>query len=194
MDNKKKTKVSAFFKKYGYYLTAMLLVVGITLSIVFSTVDFSGEIPDGGDVPSGTTPIVFALPVQTPEVLKGYSEVELFYNKTLNRWESHKGVDLTSANANVYAVADGKVSNIVDSYENGKMITITHSQGFVSVYSSLGKDVKVAEGDTITKGAVLGAMSESAANEQSDGAHLHFELFKNGDKVDPSSYITLENK
>ena len=37
-------------------------------------------------------------------------------------------------------------------------------------------------------------MSSSSANEQSQGNHLHFELFKNGEKVDPTNYLTLENK
>lgn len=195
--NKKKKGLLGVVKKYGYYMMAGALVLGMSLAIAFSAGTSVENIEDTNkqpDVPSSTAPVVFVLPVDGPELIKGYSSTELFYNETLGQWESHKGVDLVSDNLKVYAVLAGTVTNVVKNYENGTTITIAHEDGFVSVYSSLDADVLVAVDDKVSKGQEIAKMSASSANEQAQGNHLHFELFKNGEKVDPSNYLTFENK
>ena len=190
MEINKKGRVKTLLKKYGYYALAFVLVLGITLAVVFS----SNVEPYEEEVPSQTTPVVFSLPVQSPTVLKWYSDTELFYNDTLNQWESHKGIDMTSDNLNVYSVLDGVVTDVQTTYEDGTVVTITHSDGYVSKYSSLSEETPVTISDEVSAGEVIGTMSESSANELLSGAHLHFELYKDGQKVDPSNYLTLENK
>ena len=196
-NNKKKKGLLEIVKKYGYYMMAGALVLGMSLAIVFaagSSVENADNVNQQPDIPSSTSPIAFVLPVDGPELIKGYSSTELFYNETLGQWESHKGVDIVSDNLKVYAVLSGVVTNVVNNYENGTTITIAHDDGFVSVYSSLDADVLVCVDDKVTKGQQIAKMSSSSANEQSQGNHLHFELFKNGEKVDPTNYLTLENK
>ena len=196
-NNKKKKGLLEIVKKYGYYMMAGALVLGMSLAIVFaagSSIENADNVNQQPDIPSSTSPIAFVLPVDGPELIKGYSSTELFYNETLGQWESHKGVDIVSDNLKVYAVLSGVVTNVVNNYENGTTITIAHDDGFVSVYSSLDADVLVCVDDKVTKGQQIAKMSSSSANEQSQGNHLHFELFKNGEKVDPTNYLTLENK
>ena len=190
METNKKGRVKTLLKKYGYYAIAFVLVLGITLAVVFS----SNVEPPEEEVPSQTTPVVFSLPVESPTVLKWYSDTELFYNDTLNQWESHKGIDMTSDNLNVYSVLDGVVTDVQTSYEDGTVVTITHEDGYVSKYFSLAEDTSVTISDNVSAGDVIGTMSDSSANELLSGAHLHFELYKDGQKVDPSNYLTLENK
>ena len=191
METNKKGRVKRALKKYGYYALAFVLVLGITLAVVFASTTQSPEEPT---VPSDTTPVVFGLPVESPTVLKWYSDSELFYNETLKQWESHKGIDMTSENLNVYSVLDGVVTDVQTTYEDGTCITITHEGGYVSKYSSLSDETSVTISDTVNAGDVIGTMSESSANELLSGAHLHFELYKDGQKVDPSNYLTLEDK
>lgn len=191
--NNKKNRVLTFFKKYGYYAMAFILVVGISLGILFTNLTPAKTSTQPVN-PTGGTTISFALPVDSPQVLKGYSDTELLYNSTLKQWESHKGVDLTSQNVNVSAVADGIISEINSNYENGTLVKITHADGFVSSYSSLDSDMKIAVGDKITKGTTFAKMSSTASNESGDGVHLHFELYKDGEKVDPANYLSLEIK
>lgn len=184
-----------FLKKYGYYLLALTLILGITLTVSLATKDLE-ESKD--DVPTSTpTAIVFGLPIDSPTVLKWYSDSELMYNSTLNQWESHKGVDLVPENENnvsVYSVLDGVVTDVQESYEYGTIVKISHDNGFVSVYSSLDSELNIDISDSVKKGDKIGEISDSASNEQKTGKHLHFELFKDGKKVDPSNYISLENK
>lgn len=194
MENKKKGKVLSFFKKYGYYVVALALILGITLSVALSANPSKTNPEDS--TPTDSTPIVFALPLNSPEVLKWYSDSELMYNDTLKQWESHKGVDMKSSSddLSVYSVLDGVVTNIEDTYEFGTVLTITHENGFVSVYSSLETNLNVNISDKVKKGQKVGNVSDTATNEQQTGNHLHFELYKDGQKVDPSNYLSLENK
>lgn len=193
MENNKKGRVMAVLKKYGYYMLALALILGITLSVTLT----SNQTKTNQDIQTETKPIVFGLPLSSPTVLKWYSDSELMYNETLNVWESHGGVDLVSQNTedlNVYAVLDGVVSKIETTYEDGTILTISHDGGFVSKYYSLSEDVCVNISDRVAKGEKIGSVSTTGANEQKTGNHLHFELFKDGKKVDPANYLTLENK
>ncbi len=190
MENKK-GKVLSFIKKYGYYMMAFVLVLGITLGVVFSTVPT--EEPNQ-DIETDVTPIVFSLPVESPSVIKWYSDSELMYNETLKQWESHMAIDMTSENLDVYSVLDGVVTDVTTTYEDGTTITITHENGFVSKYSSLGEETDVTISDEVKKGEKIGTMSQSAADELLSGNHLHFELYKDGQKVDPANYLTLSDK
>ena len=197
MENNKKGKVLRFLKRYGYYALAFVLVFGITLAIVMSssTNQIEPEVTNQSQVQeTETKPLVFSLPVKSPTVLKWYNDSELLYNETLKQWESHMAIDLTSENTNVCSVLDGVVTNVESSYEYGTTITITHKDGFVSKYSSLGDNPYVTISDRVKAGQIIGKMSQSATNESLSGAHLHFELLKDGQKVDPANYLTLENK
>ncbi|MBP3619287.1 MAG: M23 family metallopeptidase, partial [Clostridia bacterium] len=77
---------------------------------------------------------------------------------------------------------------------DGCVITINHSDGFVSVYSSLEEDALVAQGDKVSKGQLIGKAAATATNESLSGGHLHFQLFKDGKEVDPNNYLDLQNK
>lgn len=190
---KKDNKVGKFFRKYGYYCLAGILTVAIAATIAFAVQD-NGELPPNEPVPTQTETLQFGLPLNEFTVLKGFSADSLQYNATMNQWEAHKAVDLYSANASVYAVLDGTVTALETTYEHGTKITLSHKDGFITVYSSLAEDAKVAVGDKVVKGQELGSISNTASQESKDGAHLHFELLKDGAKVDPSNYIALENK
>ena len=193
-----KTNVLRYLKRYGYYVLAFVFVLGITLAIVMSnsTNQIEPEVVNNQSQvqETETKPLVFSLPLSSPTVLKWYNDSELLYNETLKQWESHMAIDLTSENENVCAVLDGVVTNVESSYEYGTTITITHKDGFVSKYSSLDENANVTISDRVRAGQVIGKMSQSATNETLSGAHLHFELLKDGQKVDPANYLTLENK
>ena len=196
MESNNNTGLLKFLKKYGYYALAFVLVLGITLAIILSnSAQKVNSVQNQESIQqTETKPVVFSLPLKSPTVLKWYNDSELLYNETLKQWESHMAIDLTSEDNNVCAVLDGVVTNVEYSYEFGTTVTITHQNGFVSKYSSLSEDSNVTISDKVSAGQVIGTMSQSATNESLSGAHLHFELFKDGQKVDPANYLTLENK
>ena len=190
----KKEKVLNFLKKYGYYCIAGALIVAIGLTVLFATKNEGGNAnitPDDNIVSVDTKPISFELPMKNASLLKGFSDTEIQYNKTLNQWEAHKSCDLVASDLSVFAVESGTITAIENNFAFGTIVTITHRDGFVSTYASLADNVPVKKGDTVTKGQKIGEASDTAENESSEGKHLHFEMFKNGNKVDPSNYISF---
>ncbi len=180
-----------FMRKYGYYMLAFIAVLAIGLTAGLAKNDDDGQ----NVTPTNTSEIKMVCPMDSPEVLKWYSDTELFYNSTLKQWESHKGVDLTSTvSADVYSVLDGTVASCTYSYEDGYCITISHADGLSTTYCSLKNTDSLKKGDTVKRGQKIGEISNSAANESLDGNHLHFQVMLNGRKVDPANYITFENK
>jgi len=181
-----------FMKKYGYYLLAftLILVVGVSAGLNNDKTNDKEVIEQ-----TQTSSIQMESPLKSAQVLKWYSDTQLFYNSTLKQWESHKGVDLTSTTDNgVYSVLDGIVKELTYTYEDGYCIVIEHDNGLVTQYCSLSNTNSVKQGDTIVKGQKIGEISNTASNESLEGNHLHFSVELNGTKVDPSNYITFENK
>ena len=182
-----------FMKKYGYYLVAiaLVLVVGITAGLSTNEQDGVGE----PSTPTGSTAVEMVCPMESPEVLKWYSDTQLFYNSTLKQWESHKAVDLVSiVSSSVVAVLDGVITDCSYSYEDGYCITLSHEDGLSTTYCSLAKIDGLKTGDEVKQGQKLGDASNTAANESLEGNHLHFSVCLNGVNVDPANYITFENK
>lgn len=139
-------------------------------------------------------PVTFAMPMTDASVLVDYNDSKLVYNPTLDRWESHFYIDLTSNDLNVYSVLDGKVESVSYDYLTGYVVKIKHDDGLTSVYASLGDDVSVKKGDEVKRGQKIGNASNLAASSSEYGNHLEFSLLQNDQKIDPNNYLDLQNK
>ena len=87
----------------------------------------------------------------------------------------------------VASVYDGTVIEVEDAPLLGKTVKIRHNGEVISVYQGLG-DVIVTKGDMVFQGQKIGTSGTSKINE-SLGNHLHFEIYKNGETIDPLSCI-----
>ncbi|MBR5524280.1 MAG: peptidoglycan DD-metalloendopeptidase family protein [Clostridia bacterium] len=67
----------------------------------------------------------------------------------------------------------------------GNVVKIQHSNGLVTVYAHL-SSIKVVKGQQVTRGQTIGLVGNSG---RSTGPHLHFEVIKNGVKVNPLNYV-----
>lgn len=98
----------------------------------------------------------------------------------------HNGVDFAGKEgAEVITVAAGVVVYAAPRNGYGKMVEVNHGGGFSTRYGHH-KELKVKVGDIVKKGQIIGLMGSSG---RSTGPHVHFEVFKNGRVVDPSTYI-----
>ena len=98
----------------------------------------------------------------------------------------HNGVDFAGKEgADVVTVAAGVVVFAGDRNGYGEMVEVNHGNGFSTRYGHH-KELLVKVGDIVKKGQIVGLMGSSG---RSTGPHVHFEVFKNGRVVDPSSYI-----
>lgn len=98
----------------------------------------------------------------------------------------HHGIDFAGREgSNVLAVAAGVVTAVGEKSGYGEMVEISHGDGFVTRYSH-NKQSLVSPGDVVRKGEVIALMGSTG---RSTGAHVHFEVYKHGRSVDPSSYV-----
>ena len=89
----------------------------------------------------------------------------------------------------VKASADGTVKSIKNDPRYGLTVVLEHQSGFTSVYANLLTAEFVAQGETVKAGQTLGTVGNSATFEILDDSHLHFEILKDGNNVDPEMYV-----
>ena len=151
----------------------------------------NANVTNTSEVVEVSNKVTYTLPMNHATIAKDYSSTELQYNETLKQWQIHKAIDfLAGDDLNVFSISSGKVTNVYNNYLEGNVVEVTHSNGLVSVYKSLG-DIVVRIGDNLATGQLIGVAGTTMAEEQSSGAHLHFELYENGKKIDPANYLDL---
>lgn len=102
------------------------------------------------------------------------------------RRSRHNGIDFAGKEgSNVLAVAAGVVTWTGRESGYGNMVEISHGDGLVTRYAH-NKQNLVAPGDLVRKGEPIALIGSTG---RSTGAHVHYEVYKNGRSVDPSSYV-----
>jgi murein DD-endopeptidase MepM/ murein hydrolase activator NlpD len=103
----------------------------------------------------------------------------------------HSGIDFGAReNDPVFATADGKVVSTGSDQFHGNNIVIEHSKGLRTWYMHLNK-ILVHTGDNVEKGNTIGLVGSTG---RSTGAHLHYEVIKNGESTDPKPYLKTMRK
>lgn len=134
-------------------------------------------------------PSVVVSPLQG-EVVAAFSVDQLLYNETLDDWRTHDGVDIAAATGDaVLAASAGTVLSVTDDPLMGTTVVIGHSDGYETTYANLQANPPVEEGETVTAGQTIGAVGTTAAAESAQGAHLHFAVTREGEAVDPQSFL-----
>lgn len=133
--------------------------------------------------------ISFNWPIKG-EILKAFSMDNLLYSATLQEWTTHNGIDIKADKASVVsASADGTVKSIKNDPRYGLTVTVEHTDGYKTVYANLLTAEFVVEGEKIKQGQSIGTVGNTANFEISDGFHLHFEILKDSESVDPMIYL-----
>lgn len=102
----------------------------------------------------------------------------------------HFAIDIVAKTGTpVKAVADGTVIFSGWSAETGYVLLLKHDNDYISVYKHNGNLLK-QQGDFVKSGEVIASVGSTG--ELSTGPHLHFELWSNGNPVDPLEYISFE--
>lgn len=98
----------------------------------------------------------------------------------------HAGLDFAGApGTRVLAVADGVVSYAGRERNYGKLIEITHGNGYITRYAH-NATLLVKPGQTVRRGDALALMGSTG---RSTGPHVHFEVLRNGRPVNPMSFV-----
>lgn len=108
------------------------------------------------------------------------------FHPILKKNKMHTGMDIGAPKgANIVAAENGTVIQAGWNNAYGNMIVINHGGNLVTLYAHASK-LLVSVGQQVTKGQVIAKVGSTG---YSTGPHLHFEVRKNGDPVNPSSYL-----
>lgn len=142
-------------------------------------------------------PTIPPAPPETPKfsspaegkIISTFS-ADLTYNKTMDDWRTHNGIDIQLEEGHdIKAAYDGVVQEIgINAL--GAFITAEHAGGWQTIYANLDEDsIKLKKGDNINTGDIIGKLGNSTIEEKSSNSHLHFEILKNGENKNPTEYI-----
>lgn len=102
----------------------------------------------------------------------------------------HKGVDFTARQGTpVVAVASGVVTLAGFDKDYGYLVEIRHSDGYSTRYAH-NREYVVKAGDVVKKGQLIARVGRTG---RASGTHLHFEVLKDGNNVNPMRYIDAQS-
>lgn len=118
--------------------------------------------------------------------------VPICHSMSRGYYRGHYAIDICNGPVPVYGhdivAADGGTVIYAGYGWNGgfgNMVKIQHANGIVTLYAHM-SSVKVSTGQSVSRGQVIGAVGNSG---NSAGPHLHFEVIKNGVRVNPLNYV-----
>lgn len=133
--------------------------------------------------------VTFIKPVEG-EISKEYAKDNLVYSETLEEWTTHLGIDIKAEKTTIVkSAADGKIKSIKNDPRYGLSVIIEHQDGYETLYANLLSSEFVQVGEEVKQGQSIGTVGNTATFEIVDETHLHFEITKNGESVDPTGLI-----
>lgn len=128
----------------------------------------------------------FIRPVKG-DTMKVYSMDKVIYSKTLDMWKVHDGIDiLGSIGEEVIASEKGVVERIYEDSFYGYSVIIDHKNGIKTIYRNLDSNIVIKEKQEVQKGETIGKIGDTSIGECKDESHIHFEVVKNGEIVNPN--------
>jgi murein DD-endopeptidase MepM/ murein hydrolase activator NlpD len=107
------------------------------------------------------------------------------------RRSMHKGIDIAGKHgSDIVAMADGLVIFSGRKSGYGKIVEVRHPDGLETRYAHNSKNL-VSEGDLVTKGQVIAKLGSTG---RSTGPHVHFEVRRDGEALDPMRFLDLSER
>lgn len=97
----------------------------------------------------------------------------------------HAGIDIAGSGS-VVASRAGTVTQASYSDTYGYTVIVDHGDGYSTLYAHLKKGLSVSNGQSVSQGQQVGIMGTTG---RSTGVHLHFEVRKGGEAVNPMNYL-----
>jgi murein DD-endopeptidase MepM/ murein hydrolase activator NlpD len=124
-----------------------------------------------------------------------FSDTQLIYSKTIDSWVTHSGIDLKAEEGSpVRAALDGTVIETINDAQWGLTIILDHGDGVYTKYSNLSTLDLVSKGQQVKKGDVISGVGKTALYEIAEDPHLHFELIRDNQVIDPKNYLPKKLK
>jgi murein DD-endopeptidase MepM/ murein hydrolase activator NlpD len=104
-------------------------------------------------------------------------------------WTMHWGIDISTNIGNpIMATADGIVIKVETDKYLGKNVTISHGNGYTTIYGHM-SNFAVKAGQKVKRRDIIGYIGQTG---KAAGPHVHYEVFKDGKRVDPRNFLLEE--
>ncbi|WP_052446863.1 murein hydrolase activator EnvC family protein [Candidatus Soleaferrea massiliensis] len=149
----------------------------------------SGESSSGGSSggSSSNTPSVGTGEFTWP--MPGYGWIICHFGYRPEFGDNHGGIDITGSGcygADIVAADSGRVAYVGwDADGWGKYLIIDHENGYRTLYAHTSA-ILVSEGQSVSRGQTIAKVGDTG---WTTGPHLHFEVYKNGVRIDPESVL-----
>jgi len=182
-------------KKIAQFKILLIVPVAVTLFMAFTLK--TGEkvienvvLTQNDKKPDNTKIVPSIFPVKKVDWVKISSGFGMRIHPITKDKRMHNGVDIVAPEGTpVYATADGLVRKVEQAFEEGKgrgrYIIIDHEKGYSTLYSQLSA-YNTSEGKEVKQGDIIGYVGSSGI---STGPHLHYEVMKDGENVNPEKYF-----
>ena len=111
----------------------------------------------------------------------GYESITQYYGNN-----GHRGLDIgIPYGTPIYASESGQVISAEYHWSWGNNVLIWHNDTYSTRYAHC-SSLAVSAGEYVQKGQVIGYAGSTG---NSTGNHLHFEVYQNGDRVNPSNFV-----
>ena len=206
MNKKKKKEFSLLIP------TIFLLVLFVITTVVYFTsrvdnyyknIDLDNITYVSNGILNRSIPIINIADTIKMPVADNIKIVRYFYDSAATQEEKEKaviyykntympntGIDYANdVTFDILAVYDGTVVDIEEDELLGKTVKIRHNNELISVYQGI-DNIEVKKGDMVFTGSKIATSGKSKINNEL-GESLHFEIYKNGNYINP---LTVINK
>ncbi len=127
-------------------------------------------------------------------VSPSYTLITTYFGYDAWRNGNHGGIDIGNSGmmgANIYASKGGEVivakTTYIPGYDYGMYVVIDHGNGYQTLYAHCSA-IYVGVGQVVNKGDCIAAVGSTG---WATGPHLHFEVRKDGGRIDPLGVVPL---
>lgn len=144
-------------------------------------------IPGGKPLEEGEAPVAAVRQVRPPALFAPTFGGPFIWptNGAITQYFSwyHRGLDIANSGGTAVTAADGGRVTAVNqwSFGYGWHVILDHGNGSRTLYAHLSK-ILVEVGDNVSRGQTIALMGSTG---RSTGSHLHFEIYQNGEVVNP---------
>ncbi len=185
----RRLKMIAQFKKNSYKLSFVSIAILVVMGCMFLTnaeeekTDLQAqgqpEIVEESKEQAENTEMMWPLPVEHNRITSPYG---WRVHPLLEEKRLHTGIDIAAPlDVDIVAAQKGTITHADMLGGYGYTIIIQHDNGIETLYAQC-NELLVNEGDTVETGDIIARVGSSG---YSTGPHLHFEVRKDGEHVDP---------
>lgn len=141
--------------------------------------------------PSPTvTPCIWIAPLGVTNILTPFSLEAMVESSLPGVWGIHAALDLgCQLGEPIRAMADGTVISAGQNKLRGIWLLIDHGDGVEALYASMSMTADYLAGDRVKAGTVIGYGGNTMAEETARGPHLHVQVWRKGQLIDPLSLL-----